>query len=339
MKQLTNNKKLLIKNIFCLFILVVEISISTSCLAQYNTNDAVFLQKLVDQSDPAAMQQLATMYYYGYGVEPDQQKFKQLCDKSLNIYKQQAEQNDPKALYELGTMYNGKAYCIPSDEKKAFQYYQRAADLGSPQAQQELAEKDASEYKNIHGQDAISKPCQKTINTYENLANKNDVEAQYEIGKIYLGSPCMSRNELKAFTWFKKAAENGHANAQYELSRLYGSGVYISKQNQKAYQDHDKALEWLKKAADSGNDYAEYRFGRWYLFGKSINTSFAQNIPLGMHYLEKAALHNSHTAQYKLGYIYKDGQQSVPKDLKKSKYYFELACFNYYVPARPCRER
>jgi len=343
MKQLTNSKKLLIKNIFCLSILVVGISISTSCLAQYNTNDAIFLQKLVDQDDPAAMQQLATMYHYGYGIESDQQKFKQLCAQSLDIYQQQAKQNNPKALYELGEIYSGRTYCASSNDKKASSYYQKAANLGNPKAQYKLAEENSLEFKRQHEDQAISKQCQKAINTYENLANKNNIEAQYELGKIYNSNLCMPRSDLKAFEWFQKAAENGHADAQYELSILYLHGLYLSEQNQKAYQDHTKYLKWFKKAADSGNSDAEYRFGRWYLTGSQRN-QLPKDIPLGMRYLKNAALHNNHSAQVLLQYIYRDGQYSIPKDTEKFKKYYKLACATYYVrgcfdyrkPGDPC---
>lgn len=226
-------------------LLMISLIIFSYCpaFAQYNTNDAVFLQKLVDQDDPAAMQQLATMYHYGYGVEPDQQKFKQLCDESFNIYKQQAKQNDPKALYELGEIYSGRTHCGFSDKKKVPRYYQRSADFGNPKAQYKLAEDSALDHKYQHGEYTISKQCKKVVKTYEYLANQNDIEAQYELGEIYKSSLCMPRSDLKAFKWFKKAAENGHADAQYELSSMYGQGIYLSEQDPKAYQNAEKASE------------------------------------------------------------------------------------------------
>lgn len=323
------------KIIFILMISFFTFSYSPA-FAQYNTNDAVFLQKLVDQDDPAAMRQLATMYFRGYGVEPDQQRFKQLCDQSLNIYKQQGKQNNSKALYELGEIYSGRTYCAPSDKKKASRYYQRSADLGNPKAQYELAADNFLEFKRQHGDQAISKQCKKAVNTYEYLANQNDIEAQYELGKIYNSSLCMPRNDLKAFEWFKKAAENGHADAQYELSSMYGRGVYISEQDPKAYQNAEKASEWFQKAADSGNGDAEYRIGRMYLSGKR-GSDISKNVTLGMSYLEKSALHNNYYAQLKLLNIYRDGQYSVPKDTEKFKIYYKLACATYYV--RGCFER
>lgn len=322
--------------IFNLFMISLIIFSYSPAFAQYNTNDAVFLQKLVDQGDPAAMRQLATMYHYGYGVEPDQQKFKQLCDESLNIYTQKAKQNDSKALYELGEIYSGRTHCGFSDKKKASRYYQRSADLGNPKAQYELATDNSLDYKRRHGDQAISKQCKKAVNTYEYLANQNDIEAQYELGKIYNSSLCMPRNDLKAFEWFKKAAENGHADAQYELFSMYGRGVYISEQDPKAYQNAEKASEWFQKAADSGNGDAEYRIGRMYLSGKR-GSDISKNVTLGMSYLEKSALHNNYYAQLKLLNIYRDGQYSVPKDTEKFKKYYKLACATYYV--RGCFER
>lgn len=289
------------------------------------------MQKLVDQGDPAAMRQLATMYFRGYGVDQDEQKSKQLCTRSIQLYKQQAKQNDSQALYALGEMYDGRVYCASTNEKKASRYFQKSADLGDPKALYAVAAKDGNKYQYKHGYDSISKPCQKAINTYEDLANKNNVDAQYELGMIYLDDKCVPQNFLKAFEWFKKAAENGHADAQYRLSRIYGRGVYLSYQNQRAYQDDEKYIEWLKKAAKNENGDAEYLIGKYYFFGREpLNVK--KNMMLGLFYLQQAASHNNHIAQYALGIIYQ-GEKGIPKNRELSQKYYKLACANGSISA------
>lgn len=215
-------------------------------------------------------------------------------------------------------MYSGRVYCAPSGKKKASRYYQRSADLGNPKAQYALAEDSSLDYKRQYGDQAISKQCKKAVNTYEYLANQNDIEAQYELGKIYNGSLCMSRNDLKAFRWFKKAAENGHVDVQYELSSMYRRGIYLSKANLKAYQNDEKSSEWCQKAADNGNGYVEYRIGRMYLSGARRN-DISKDVTLGMRYLENSALHDNYYAQLRLSNIYKNGIIFVSRALEKFK--------------------
>lgn len=72
----------------------------------------------------------------------------------------------------------------------------------------------------------------------EKRAKAGDVQAQYEMGKIYQGD-----KDKKALKWFQKAADQGHAKACYEIALLSIKGV-----------SKDDPSVWLLKAVENGND-------------------------------------------------------------------------------------
>ena len=69
----------------------------------------------------------------------------------------------------------------------------------------------------------IAQDFQEAIKWYTKAAEQGNVNAQYNLGNLYLRGQGASQNDNLAFSWFIKAAEQGDAPAQYNLCLLYTS--------------------------------------------------------------------------------------------------------------------
>ena len=129
-----------------------------------------------------------------------------------------------------------------------------------------------------------------------------------------------------------RAAKSGNAKAMYKLGLYYETGNFIE-------ADQDKAIKWYIQAIKSGNTEAgiqlynlekkEYekhgkngdidtiiKLAEYYEKIKDYLTAFS--------YYEMAAEQGNATAQFNLGYFYKNGL-GVEQDYKKAKEWYEKA--------------
>jgi TPR repeat protein len=76
---------------------------------------------------------------------------------------------------------------------------------------------------------------------FKHLAKRDHVDAQYELGMLYLFGKGVEHNTAQGISWLKQAAENGSYGAANELGQIYlsGKGVTI---------DETEAIKWLELA-------------------------------------------------------------------------------------------
>lgn len=60
-------------------------------------------------------------------------------------------------------------------------------------------------------------------NVCENLAKKNDRNAQFALAMLYYDGKGLMEDNAQALKWFRKAAENNHSQAQYNLAIMLAS--------------------------------------------------------------------------------------------------------------------
>lgn len=104
------------------------------------------------------------------------------------------------------------------------------------------------------------------VRFYRIGAERGDVNAQYQLGSIYLDTLGVDRSE--AYEWTAKAALRGHPGAQYNLSKLYFS--------RKGQPLPNEAVYWLRTAAESGNTEAQYDLGFRLARGQGIEKDSEQ---------------------------------------------------------------
>ena len=82
-------------------------------------------------------------------------------------------------------------------------------------------------------------------------AEAGDLEAEYEVGLLYVQGCGVAADPAKAALWYRKAAERGHAMAAYLLGLACDQGDGL-------LQDHAEAYVWLSVAAERGHSDAPY---------------------------------------------------------------------------------
>lgn len=166
-----------------------------------------------------------------------------------------AEQGHIKAQLCLGYWTRSNAGTPIIDPIKSLEWFEKAAEQGNEEAQQEL------------------------INSY------------YDLGECYEDGSWVEKDFDKAVEWYTKASDIGHANAKYRLGCIWHEKYYeeenvnyllsaiewwtkaveqdiITKKDLmllyeelehycKIEKDHTNVKEWLKKAAELGNEDAK----------------------------------------------------------------------------------
>ncbi len=74
------------------------------------------------------------------------------------------------------------------------------------------------------------------------LAERDDIDAQYHLGEMYLHGRGVGRDFAAAAAWFTKAAEAGHPRAQESIGGLHAVGLGVP-------QDIGTAYFWMITAA------------------------------------------------------------------------------------------
>ena len=144
-------------------------------------------------------------------------------------------------------------------------------------------------------------------------AEKGEIQAQYELGRIYYMGVGVRIDYGKAEVWFRKAAEKGDADSQFMLGGLYHFGQSVP-------HDEGKAFLWVMKAAQQGHGDAEFFISTCYSEGWGVAKNDAQSIA----WLRKGAEQGHLNSQFYLGWAYEKGEV-VPRDYSESYFWLELA--------------
>jgi len=126
--------------------------------------------------------------------------------QQVSDVQRQAEAGDAEAQRQLARWY-GIGYCLPKDNPKAAEWYQRAAE------------------------------------SFKRAAQQGDSDAQFRLGQMLFNGTGVEEDESEAVVWFRKAAEQGHANAQVNLGNLYYEGTGVQKDLDQAEYWYRKAAE------------------------------------------------------------------------------------------------
>jgi TPR repeat protein len=171
-------------------------------------------------------------------------------------------------------------------------------------------------------------------------AEDGDVDAQYEVGIMYLKGQGVTADRGKAIEWLKTAAENGNEQASGKLSRMKGYEKEFQAKQKKAERgnanaqydtgsmmlsgkgtkiDTQQAVDWLQKAADQGHEKAVTRLGIIYYKGDDVSANPARAVELFRKVASSQVL-----AQYYLGEAYSEGR-GVGRDYQAAYDWYQKA--------------
>lgn len=116
--------------------------------------------------------------------------------KALPWFRKAAELGNPQAQVELAELYEA-GDGVPKDMDMALQWYQKAADQDHDEAQLALA---------MHYIDDLNEP-KEALGLLQKSANQGNANAQYQLGLLYLGEVDIPADKLKAWHYFSLAAD------------------------------------------------------------------------------------------------------------------------------------
>ena len=128
------------------------------------------------------------------------------------------------------------------------------------------------------------------------LAKNGNLDAQFNLGRMYLQGNGTQQNYPAARRCFLQAAEKGDAGAQFNLGNMYKNGLGTER-------DCRKACFWYLKAAEKQYAPAQYALG--ILFSNGCGVKF--NPYKATDWFMKAAQNGMPEAQYQMGYRYYKG--------------------------------
>ena len=265
------------------------------------------LKDLATAGSVEAQYNLATMYYYGKGVE-------QNLGKAFQWWSKAAEQAFAPAQHDLATMYyNGKE--TEQNWNKAFQWWSKAAKQAFAPAQYNLA------MMYYHGE-GTEQNLGKTFEWLSKAAEQAFALAQYDLATMYYKGKGTEQNRDKAFEWFSKAAEQDYAPAQHNLAVMYYNG-------ERTERNLDKAFQWMSKAAEQDYAPAQYNLAVMYYNGEGTK----RNLNKAFQWMSKAAEQDYAPAQYELAVMYYNGE-GTEQNLSKTFQWLSKAAEQDYASAQ-----
>ena len=192
-----------------------------------------------------------------------------------------AEKGEPGALRSLGAMYlRGEG--VEKDEKKGFEYINKAIELGYTPAYKSLGNYYFEQYpprlkeaaiwyqkcldNGIDDEIVISRLMFSYRETNDNESTlriaKIGVEKDYDycmvqLGYFYSQGKCVPLNNEKAVELFRRAADKGNAGGAFNLGIHYLNGAGVPK-------DISMAIGWFTKSAEGGDYDAAMQLAKIY---------------------------------------------------------------------------
>ena len=154
------------------------------------------------------------------------------------------------------------------------------------------------------------------------LADAGDVDAQFNLAKMYELGNGVVQNNKKAVKWYRRAAEANYIPAQYKLGLMYETGDGVA---QNRYNNQE-AMKWYSLAAKAGDADAQYRLGLMYHFGKeglllpSVSRT-SNGHEKAVEWWHRAAESEHFLAQLALGKAYHKGEGTERDYAEAGKWY------------------
>lgn len=194
-------------------------------------------------------------------------------------------------------------------------WYKKAAELGNPDAQYNLA-RFYMEGKGVSKDDALA------VSWLTKSAEKGYAPAQAQLGWLYANGEGVKKDDAQAAAWYVKAAAQENLWAQNELGHMYENGRGVQK-------DFAQAMDWYRKAAEKNDAEAQNNIGRMYWYGNGVQRDEKQ----ALDWYRKAADQGSASAEVNLGWIYARGGSGLAKDTARAREWYRKAAEKKFIPA------
>jgi TPR repeat protein len=200
------------------------------------------------RGEPWAQTQLGKVYVESTN-DPERRQ------KGMELLRQAAAQKDAEAIRLLANIAATGVVDIPSNVV-ALQKLKEAAELGSPEAQYELA----SIYAEGRG---VHRDMNQALVWGRKAAQQGNVQAQFSVGRTLIesGNPAQ---RTEGMTYLQQAADGGSVNATLYWANVVGKGEHG------VPKDEARAEALLKPWAEKDNADCQFVLAALYKFGDSF---------------------------------------------------------------------
>lgn len=134
------------------------------------------------------------------------------------------------------------------------------------------------------------------IDAVKAKAEKGDIEAQLELGLIYVQGKDVDQDFTAAKKWWDRAAEQGNAAARYYVGLMYARGDGVT-------QDMVQARSMWEQSADMDHVGALFSLGMLYVEGEAVKGDYVE---AGKYFIRAAQLGNIQS-QFNVSVLYSQG--------------------------------
>jgi len=235
------------------------------------------------------------------GQEPSQTAEEKESRKS-------ASANSPATSSRATDIYRkGLHYFEEQQFSQAAGEYQKAADLGNPNAQHDLG----LLYLDGRG---VERNDQAALKLFREAASQDYTQALISLGVLYATGRAVEKDEKEAVRLYLRAAERGDPQAQSNLGLMYYHGNGID-------QSIETAVSWFLKAANQGFTQAQYNLGVMHERGRGVE----QDKREAFRWYLKAAHQGYADAQNSLANFYRNGVVVEKDDPEANRLYLLAA--------------
>lgn len=285
-----------------------------------------FYKQAADQGQTDALERLCDLYENDGWTDEINSTYEHAANQGIKkaqtkLKTRETERKTQQAVLEAEPDYRRGVELEPTNPKKAFEHYKKAADKGHPEALYKTA-------LMIRNCPEIPEPYVWWARTREEASEGYLLRANTPAALYTLGTWVEQRDDIRAFEFYTRAAEKGDANAQCRLGEIFHSksqfkkslqyyndaaredanrkgnadaqyqlAVYREKGSELMPRSEREAIDWYEKAAQNGNADAQYRLGSAYEYGelgKKPNLTDAKS------WYTKAAAQGNRDAQTRL---------------------------------------
>jgi len=171
------------------------------------TEGLALYQEMEEVQDTMLLNKLAYLYANGTGVEQD-------SVKALELFAKSAEQGNPKAMVELGLAYEMAKGGYKKDDKKAFEWYKKAAEMEWPAGIRNMA-------RNYRDGIGTEKNPEKAVELFKKAIDLGDAQSMNHLGVMYWEGNGVFVNMDEAIKYLNMAADKNHVGALTNLGYIY----------------------------------------------------------------------------------------------------------------------
>ena len=231
----------------------------------------------------------------------------------MNWFSKGSSHGHPKAMRQLAMMHHYGMGTV-SNIMKALELYTNSSDAGDGVSMKYLG-------RFFHSGELGVFDKERSLNYYEMAhqrllelsMEKEDPEAQCELGFSYLDGEGVPLDHYYAIEWFRRSLQKSYPPAINAMAICYRYGWGVRK-------DRRKEFEYKLKAGELDFRVAQNSTGNNYIAGIGCEI----DIPLGNDYRKRAASGGCVMAQNDLAYDYQYGN-NIERDERMADYWFERA--------------